>query len=74
MRHVEKLRLRVGIGSQGIKQLCDALLELWRSAPYMHDGRSATVRDVIETEHHGNVSALSPLQIDELVAYLETLE
>jgi len=30
-----------------------SLVEAWRSAPYMHDGRAATMRDVLTTAGHG---------------------
>jgi cytochrome c peroxidase len=63
-----------GIGREaGWKFDTPTLLELWRSAPYMHDGRAATVRDVLETEAHGDVSGLSAAELDELIAYLLSL-
>ncbi|MCF7676184.1 MAG: hypothetical protein K9M97_12620, partial [Akkermansiaceae bacterium] len=49
------------------------LLEIWRSGPYLHDGRAATVRDVIVTEGHGSAGSLSPVEIDELITYLLSL-
>ena len=49
------------------------LLEIWRSAPYLHDGRSATLRDVIVTEGHGHADGLSPAEVDELILYLLSL-
>ena len=49
------------------------LRELWRTAPYLHDGRSATVRDVVVTVHANRVSGLSPSQINALVEYLMSL-
>lgn len=53
------------------------LVEVWRTAPYLHDGRAETVRDVITTfghgDRHGKVSALSEQQIDELVEYILSL-
>ena len=49
------------------------LRELWRTAPYLHDGRAATVRDVVDTVHAGRVSGLAPAQIDDLVEYLLSL-
>ena len=53
------------------------LLELWRTPPYLHDGRSATLRQVL-VEHnpddlHGTTSHLSPAEIDDLEAYLLSL-
>ena len=53
------------------------LRELWRTAPYLHDGSAATVRDVLTLRNpkdgHGKVSHLGPGQIDDLVEYLLSL-
>jgi mono/diheme cytochrome c family protein len=54
------------------------LLELAGRAPYMHTGCAATLRDRFKPEcgggdRHGQTSQLSTAQIDDLVAYLETL-
>jgi cytochrome c peroxidase len=46
-------------------------------APYMHDGCAATLHDRFGPcgggDRHGVTSALTTDQIDDLVAYLETL-
>jgi cytochrome c peroxidase len=53
------------------------LLELWRTAPYLHDGSAATVRDVVlthgTTDPRGRPANLTPGQVEDLVAYLLTL-
>ena len=53
------------------------LVEGWRTAPYLHDGSAATVRDVLTTHNpydkHGKTSHLTPQQIDDLAAYLLSL-
>ncbi len=49
------------------------LRELWRTAPYLHDGRFASVREVVVTVHASRVSGLTPEQIDDLVEYLLSL-
>ena len=53
------------------------LRELWRTAPYLHDGSAPTMRDVLITrnpkDQHGNTSRLTPGQVDDLVAYLLSL-
>lgn len=50
------------------------LRELWRTAPYLHDGSAATVRDVLTTRNpegeHGKISHLSPRELDDLIEYL----
>ncbi len=53
------------------------LIELWRTAPYLHDGSAATVREVLTThnpdDQHGVTSNLSKEQIDDLFEYLLSL-
>jgi DNA-binding beta-propeller fold protein YncE len=53
------------------------LVEFWRTAPYLHDGSAATVRDVLTTrnpnDQHGRTSRLSHQQIEDLCAYLLSL-
>ena len=53
------------------------LVEGWRTAPYLHDGSAATMRDVLTTSNphdkHGKTSHLTSQQIDDLVAYLLSL-
>ena len=53
------------------------LLEIWRTAPYGHDGGAATLREVIvernPDDRHGRTSHLSPEEIDDLLQYLLSL-
>ena len=53
------------------------LVECWRTAPYLHDGSAATLREVVTTRNsqdkHGKTQQLSPQEIDDLVAYLLSL-
>jgi len=52
------------------------LKELWRTAPYLHNGSAATVRDVIEMntdDKHGHTRHLTDQEIDRLVEYLLSL-
>jgi cytochrome c peroxidase len=53
------------------------LIELWRTAPYLHDGSAATLRDTVLTHNpaglRGQTSHLQPKQIDQLVAFLSSL-
>jgi YVTN family beta-propeller protein len=53
------------------------LVELWRTAPYLHNGAAATLGDVLITKNwndrHGRTSHLTPPEIDELVEYLLSL-
>ena len=53
------------------------LVESWRTAPYLHDGSAATVRDVLTTRNpqgqHGATSSLSTQELNDLCAYLLSL-
>lgn len=53
------------------------LIEIWRTAPYLHDGSAANLREVLTTanpqDRHGKTSHLKSTQIDDLVAYLLSL-
>ena len=53
------------------------LVEVWRTAPYLHDGSAATMRDVVTTSNkndkHGVTSHLKAAEIEDLVAYLLSL-
>ncbi len=50
------------------------LKELWRTAPYLHDGSAETIRDVLTTKNvgdkHGVTSHLTDEQISQLEAYI----
>jgi DNA-binding beta-propeller fold protein YncE len=54
-----------------------ALLEVWRTGPYLQDGRAASLRDVLTVcnpgDQHGVTSGLSAAEIDDLVAYVSSL-
>lgn len=54
-----------------------SLLESWRTAPYLHDGRAYTMREVLTTcnpqDKHGGTSRLSPSEIDDLATYILSL-
>ncbi len=53
------------------------LRELWRTAPYLHDGSAATIPDVLTLRNpkneHGKTSHLSPAEIQDLTEYLLSL-
>ncbi len=70
------------VGTSGRYDLGDerfdtpALVELWRTAPYLHDGSAASVRDVLTAsppDRHGKTSHLTPAQLDDLAEYLLSL-
>ena len=53
------------------------LIEVWRTAPYMHDGRYKTVRDLIvkgrHGRRHGPLDSLNDKQIKDLVKFVLSL-
>jgi cytochrome c peroxidase len=53
------------------------LLELWRTAPYLHDGSGNSIRELLTTRNHGNrhgtTSHLKPQEIDDLAEYVLSL-
>ena len=54
-----------------------SLIELYRTGPYLHDGRAATLTEVITRfnpdDEHGETSALTAAEVAELVAFLMSL-
>ncbi|MDR2706621.1 MAG: hypothetical protein LBC02_12650 [Planctomycetaceae bacterium] len=53
------------------------LIEVWRTAPYLHDGRYVNMKDVFKLGKHGDVKGtvdqLTEEQLDDLVEYLLSL-
>ena len=63
---------------KGHKVDVPTLVEVWRTAPYLHDGRALTLREVFlptnnPKNKHGDVQDLTSEQLDALVAYVLTL-
>ncbi|MBI9016797.1 MAG: beta-propeller fold lactonase family protein [Phycisphaerae bacterium] len=70
----------VGTGSgrhAGTKFDTPTLKEIWRTAPYLYDGRAATISDVLTTynqgDAHGATSQLTEDQLTDLVEYIMSL-
>ncbi len=49
------------------------LIEVWRTGPYLHDGRYATLKEVFTVEQHGLKNQLSEEEIDQLLEYVSSL-
>jgi cytochrome c peroxidase len=53
------------------------LIEVWRTAPYLHDGRAVTIKEVLtkfnEDDRHGHTSELTDRQIEDLAAFVLSL-
>jgi cytochrome c peroxidase len=70
----------VGIGTgteAGLTFDTPTLIELWRTAPYLYDGRAVTMEEVLTKynpeDKHGKTSHLSKQEIADLVEYLLSL-
>ncbi|MGD0092827.1 MAG: YncE family protein [Planctomycetota bacterium] len=53
------------------------LIECWRTAPYLNDGRAATLKEVFTKfnpdDKHGKTTKLSPEEMDQLIEYTQSL-
>jgi cytochrome c peroxidase len=77
------VRHDVGTGNDDASELrgpaydTPTLMGIYRSAPYLHHGRAATLRDVLTTansgDRHGKTSGLSSSEVDDLVEFLKAL-
>ncbi len=75
---LEQYDLGMGRGQDKARPMdTPTLIEVWRTAPYLHDGRAANLRSLL-VEHndldlHGRTSALSEAELKDLLAYLLSL-
>ncbi|MFZ2639720.1 MAG: c-type cytochrome, partial [Verrucomicrobiia bacterium] len=62
---------------QGKKVKTPTLIELWRTAPYLHTGSAVTLHEVLTkfnpNDQHGKTSHLSKQELDDLLEYLLSL-
>jgi len=50
------------------------LHEVWRTSPYLHDGRSVTIKDMLTKENHADAAKnLTAEEIDDLAEYVLSL-
>lgn len=49
------------------------LREVWRTAPYLFDGRAATMKEVFGTYHHGIDRKISEKEVEALTEYVNSL-
>jgi YVTN family beta-propeller protein len=77
-KHTDRQLHDVGTGSDGETEFdTPALLRISSTAPYLHDGRAATLEEVL-TRHnaaglHGRAAELSAGELADLVEYLKSL-
>ncbi len=54
-----------------------SLVEVWRTAPYLHDGRARTLREVLTKynphDKHGHTKELTAEELNDLIEYLKSL-
>lgn len=80
---VEIVRHDVGTGKEDPSELMEpkydtpTLMGIYRSAPYLHHGKAATLKDVLTTsnprDEHGVTSHLTESQIEDMVEFLRAL-
>ena len=75
---LEKYELGTGRGLDTGKEFdTPTLIEVWRTAPYLHDGRAETIADVLKEHNrnnrHGDTSDLTRRQIAELDEFILSL-
>jgi YVTN family beta-propeller protein len=72
---LEKYDVSTGIGRES-DSLFDTptLVEIWRTAPYLYDGRATSIREVLTKynvdDKHGMTSELSDSQLADLIEYI----
>ena len=49
------------------------LIEVWRTAPYLFDGRAATMEEVFEVHKHGIDKKVSKKDVEALTEYVNSL-
>lgn len=76
------VRHDVGTGDHAAEKIgpkydTPTLLGVYRQGPYLHDGRAATLKDVLTTcnkaDKHGKTTHLKPTDVDDLVSFLKSL-
>ena len=75
--YTDKQQYKVGTGKDREKDRTfdtPTLVEVWRTAPYLYDGRAATIKEVLTKyntdDKHGTTSALTEKQINDLAEYV----
>ncbi len=75
---LKKYDMGLGVGNEEGRAFdVPTLREVWRTAPYLYDGRALTMEEVLTVcnpnDVHGETSKLSPAQIKTLAAYVLSL-
>jgi cytochrome c peroxidase len=76
----DRTKYSFGLGSDGDRD-CEfatpILIECWRTAPYMYDGRALSIKDVVTIDNknnlHGNTKDLTGQEVEDLAEYVKSL-
>ncbi len=78
--HTDMNKHNVGTGTgmeEGRKFDTPTLTEVWRTAPYLYDGRAATLKEIFtkfnKNDSHGRTSELSEQELNDLIEYVRSL-
>lgn len=75
MTNLQSFDLGTGTGMDAGKPMdTPTLIEVWRTAPYLHDGRARTIKDVLTVDNpknrHGNTRGLTGGELNDLAEYV----
>jgi YVTN family beta-propeller protein len=73
--NLKKYDLGLGVGNEEGREFdTTTLVEMWRSAPYLYDGRALTMAEVLTTcnpkDTHGVTKSLSPEEVNSLAEFI----
>ena len=78
--HTDLKKYNVGTGKgreKGLQFDTPTLTEVWRTAPYLYDGRALTIKEVLmkhnDSDKHGVTSSLTEKEINDLVEFILSL-
>ena len=76
--NLAKANVGTGTGNEAQREFdTPTLIEVWRTGPYLYDGRAVTIRDVLTGENpkdaHGVTSPLTRQEIDDLEEFVLSL-
>ena len=76
----DKKKYTFGLGSDADRDrefATPILIEVWRTAPYMYDGRAVSIQEVITSDNknnkHGNTKNLTPQEVEDLANFVNSL-
>jgi cytochrome c peroxidase len=75
MTNLNKYDLGLGVGNEEGREFdTTTLVEVWRTAPYLYDGRALTIAEMITkcnpNDRHGSTQSLSPDELKALEEYI----